>query len=666
MGGRVLLSQDEGTNWQDTGLENTIRLRLFGDTLLMAVTPSQIYTRKNAPEEWIGFGPVDHAFHDIAATGYGFYVVTDRSVLFSDSGDSWADIWSDSNATCPPAAIASNNSDEIFVGTSGCGSFGYESEVLRWNGSEWNREFAAGGTFRDFLFLEDGTAFAASRDEWMYADGGLFRKAAGEPWERIRSGTHFALETGPGGTIYAGTPYGVIESHDNGSTWTDLGPPLPVRAVLAEEEGIRFAATFSYSEPVIDYPILTPGMGLMDFSDGVWRAVDTGYSASNVQALASTRGGSVLAGSIGGLWESFDRGMSWMPRNTYLHGLRDPYVTYPFGAHAWNPEVVEAPWGDMYVLSNEFAFLARLYRLASSDSLFEHLEVEHDRTRYLTHIRATGDSVLIAAGEEGLFRSPDRGETWARVDSSTSFRTLSLTQGGVLLAGSDTGEILRSIDTGITWSAASLPSGTAGISAMSAPYRSTGFAVAGTELLRSDDGGASWATDGESPPGAVIIQVNSEEDVFVLAERGKIWMREAGSPQWTDITGSVPRSEAQAILLDEEGYLYAATNGSGVYRSAEPTVLSVEPHQRDSFPLESYPNPFTSEVTFRFTPSVPIRIQITIYDLLGRRVSEQVDRIFSAGEHRWTFDGSTLPPGLYFARIQNGSETQTIPIVRTK
>jgi hypothetical protein len=79
-----------------------------------------------------------------------------------------------------------------------------------------------------------------------------------------------------------------------------------------------------------------------------------------------------------------------------------------------------------------------------------------------------------------------------------------------------------------------------------------------------------------------------------------------------------------------------------------------------SFSLdENFPNPFNPTTTIRFTLAKAANVQLTVYDMLGRRVAVLVNERVSAGAHLVTFDGSRLASGVYFSRLQADSFVAT-------
>jgi len=69
---------------------------------------------------------------------------------------------------------------------------------------------------------------------------------------------------------------------------------------------------------------------------------------------------------------------------------------------------------------------------------------------------------------------------------------------------------------------------------------------------------------------------------------------------------------------------------------------------------QNYPNPFNSETTINYDVPKASVVTLLIYDLLGKEVATLVDEMRPAGSHAVIFDGSQLPSGIYFCRLQAG------------
>ena len=78
---------------------------------------------------------------------------------------------------------------------------------------------------------------------------------------------------------------------------------------------------------------------------------------------------------------------------------------------------------------------------------------------------------------------------------------------------------------------------------------------------------------------------------------------------------------------------------------------------------QNYPNPFNPTTVFDFSLPRTGQAKLTVYDVTGREVSVVSDGVLNGGEHRVTFDGSSLASGVYFARLQAGTAVQTRKMV---
>jgi hypothetical protein len=75
--------------------------------------------------------------------------------------------------------------------------------------------------------------------------------------------------------------------------------------------------------------------------------------------------------------------------------------------------------------------------------------------------------------------------------------------------------------------------------------------------------------------------------------------------------------------------------------------------------LQNYPNPFNPSTTIKYELSKASRVELGMYDMLGREVSRLVDDREEAGAHEVKFDGASLSSGVYFYRLRAGNFVQT-------
>jgi hypothetical protein len=91
------------------------------------------------------------------------------------------------------------------------------------------------------------------------------------------------------------------------------------------------------------------------------------------------------------------------------------------------------------------------------------------------------------------------------------------------------------------------------------------------------------------------------------------------------------------------------------------TAITIDPdHVPSVFQvLQNYPNPFNPSTMIQYSIIKSCKVNLTVYDLLGRKVSDLVNKIQPAGIYEVTFSGSGLSCGIYFYKLQTTEMTVT-------
>lgn len=82
--------------------------------------------------------------------------------------------------------------------------------------------------------------------------------------------------------------------------------------------------------------------------------------------------------------------------------------------------------------------------------------------------------------------------------------------------------------------------------------------------------------------------------------------------------------------------------------------------------LQNYPNPFNPSTTIKFQLPVSSKVNLKVYDLLGREVSTLLDEYRESGNYKIVFDGTSLASGIYFFRIITNDFIQTKKMILMK
>ncbi|MEQ8579290.1 MAG: CARDB domain-containing protein [Balneola sp.] len=74
---------------------------------------------------------------------------------------------------------------------------------------------------------------------------------------------------------------------------------------------------------------------------------------------------------------------------------------------------------------------------------------------------------------------------------------------------------------------------------------------------------------------------------------------------------------------------------------------------------QNYPNPFNPSTSISYKVPEATNVQITLYDMLGRKLSTLINERKSAGTYQLTLDMSSYSSGIYLYRMQAGNFVQT-------
>lgn len=74
---------------------------------------------------------------------------------------------------------------------------------------------------------------------------------------------------------------------------------------------------------------------------------------------------------------------------------------------------------------------------------------------------------------------------------------------------------------------------------------------------------------------------------------------------------------------------------------------------------QNYPNPFRAATTMYFSTSVPGRVTLKVYDLLGKEIQTVASGQMDAGQHSVRFNANNLPAGMYIYKLNAEGKTFT-------
>lgn len=249
-------------------------------------------------------------------------------------------------------------------------------------------------------------------------------------------------------------------------------------------------------------------------------------------------------------------------------------------------------------------------------------------------------SVFYAASSQGLYRSVNNGVNWVRAGNigipanpDTTKRLVDLIlKGNNLFTSTSTpvSSVYTSSDGGDNWTQSNI-------------------------LFAQFNYVSSLAVSGSKIFGGVRSLANSTEYGIVMTTND--------GASWSYVNTSIPASTSVHDIMIADNKIYAGTQGKGIWWADVNTLTSVS-SQQSSLPGEftldqNYPNPFNPETVINYELQVTNYVSLKVYDAAGKIVSVLFDGKQNAGSYNIKFDGTGLPGGVYFYRLEAGSYKET-------
>lgn len=165
-------------------------------------------------------------------------------------------------------------------------------------------------------------------------------------------------------------------------------------------------------------------------------------------------------------------------------------------------------------------------------------------------------------------------------------------------------------------------------------------------------------------PDTLIVAPEGLKWMLLLSEEGATWE----DPQiWVEYIIDIQAGESAGEyelayyvtkntmeLIEWGGY---ALSEGHTLTVIEPTGVreSVLPGIPAEFALEqNYPNPFNPSTVIRYAVKERTEIDLSVFDVTGRKITTLVSGMADAGNYEITFTANSLPSGIYLYRLQAG------------
>jgi len=456
----------------------------------------------------------------------------------------------------------------------------------------------------------------------------------------------------------------------------------------------------------------------------VWRSTDggntfqnitNGYSGGSVHvdqhnvAFHPTDPDQMFCVNDGGVWRSTNRGTSWQNLNAtltltqfyriasdpsnWLHiagGTQDNGTQRTLGSINWTAafggdggEVCFHPQNTMTILGE-----------TQNNGVYRSLNGGYNWSPATTGLTGSGtwvgpiiahpdsDGIFYTARQQ-VFKTTNSAASWFPISSGTTgtIREMAISKSNPLVMYvTSGGQVYRSSNGGVTFSPAFTGLPTRIITTVAVHPDSedvvlvcySGFGAG--KVFRSSNGGTTWTDISGNLPDTPVNDVmiyypGFATSTYLVATDIGVFISTNYGQSWTELADGLPNTVA--IHLDYNllgNKLRVGTHGRGVYETSLVTgVIDYRNTAPGSFVLyQNYPNPFNPTTHIRYALPVSGRVQLVVYDALGREVERLVDADQAPGTYTAMWDATKHASGVYFYRLSAGSysETKKLLLVR--
>ncbi|HEY3295433.1 MAG TPA: YCF48-related protein [bacterium] len=475
---------------------------------------------------------------------------------------------------------------------------------------------------------DGGVTWSQLHDDYSYGKTLLFT----DEWHGWSFGNRFTSRTTDGGITWIASPDTLLNVGSLNGGWTDGNG----RVFAVAEGGTILASVDSgtHWSRACGGLVLCDGIPEMCFSDA-----RHGWIAAGPNLLYTTNGG-----------------QEWNTQtvNDTVHGMGG--ITFTDSLHGWivvgDGAILKtvdggATWAQMRAGQP----LSYGDRLSVTDSLYGWFGL------------TLGDTTTV-------LRTTNGGQTWMpqRRWTHASLSRLQFVDrrhGWVM-----TDSLFRTRNGGISWDSVvfgqyRFP---AGFFALDSAY--CWVTVADQQLgygyvIRTTNGGDTWERT-EDPlypyfcsrsEGWSLGNIYARDGVEHTTDEGTFW-------EHVDFPGGDFRYNF--VAAGPENIWAVGTGGCVLHYDAPAFSEGSHAAPPSSIHLCNYPNPFNPTTEIRFDLARAGKTSLKVYDLLGKEVAQLMNDVLPAGVHNATFDASKLPSGIYFYRLQSGTEIQSRKMIVLK
>ncbi|MBN2001549.1 T9SS type A sorting domain-containing protein [candidate division KSB1 bacterium] len=228
--------------------------------------------------------------------------------------------------------------------------------------------------------------------------------------------------------------------------------------------------------------------------------------------------------------------------------------------------------------------------------------------------------------------------------------------------GTNSPDLYRTTNGGTTWTLETIPiiESTAALA-----FSASGYGMAADHhgpVIRTTNGGGSWE-EIPTPEAGRIRQSFAHNNHFWIIVDSSVYKSTDNLQTWeyqiTAPAALIQMSITSNFLKGTAGWAVGLDGCVLKYENANETSIQTKKVAGSAgFKLyNNYPNPFNTRTKIKYVIPKPDWVKLTVYNLLGEKVTVLVDEKKQAGEYQTEFNAHHLPSGLYIYQLETDNFT---------
>lgn len=645
----IIRSADDGETWEYLSIPSSDigKLAINGNDWIFAADRNRInnsiFRSEDSGNTWTECNLSGGKIRCLYISREGYIYAGNESGRFfksTDDGTTWAsDSITDKRINC----IGACSNGQIFVGTDGAGIFSSNDY-----GETWFQLYNSNDYFYSMVINPEDNIFVTTFEDVLISED------YGISWSSTNISLYqqSVLGIDSSGTVYVSRS-GIRKTTNNGQTWTELGGPYYINAIEPYGDKIYLATSsgvFRYDPDVIP-PNLLGSNFLPLYTNNEWQYLETtSTSNGNSYGLVGTtvQFDTLISNKTYYKLSSYPDLIRYSQdeRKLYLRWNDSDYIWVDFNVPLDNEYQT---WGPLHSYHTVLA-LGGEHHIFGRDLVYG--GYESDMGSSITDIIFT-DSIGITEDYTGLSWGP----VWSYDDDLIEAILYDSTGNAIFITNHFKPEFemtpITTIDTVL-------------------------FHLNFMIFHNYTHLGSMWNSGLDFIDSVKMFSYYSKDDSIVSVPI----IIPSHVPNPVNRNYSVSKQMDTTLLKNgftfnyrftakDKGIIPEYTNSpdSGYYQCVwqDPVNVTSVSKKPVIFSLsQNYPNPFNPTTKIKFQLPQMSKVKLTVYDVLGRELKTLVSEEKPAGTYEVEFDGTNLPSGVYFYRIEAGQYTATKKLILLK